>query len=307
MVAVSLVSLVLLAVVADPSARALPVTGATTCPVPADVEAALTGLIPARDPAAATRRRRAEGRNGLRGRHVATRRRRADRREAPGSGLSCAQRARAAAVIVAAWEARLATPAAALVVQPPPAASPTLVVAPGAPPAMVLPLPENIVELGVSAGGSLNGTTLAPAVAVEVAYARAFARVVPAVAALFVGGHTMSVGWATRPGAGTRAGRDGRVATGLAAALGRGAPRRRADAARHFGQLVPEQRLGRHVRSRCRVRRAGRAAIASDALVAGRLHCAVAARPGRVRPGGTRYRDPAAGPGAGQPGAYEIH
>ena len=168
---------------------------------------------------------------------------------------------------------------------------------------MVLPLPENIVELGVSAGGSLNGTTLAPAVAVEVAYARAFARVVPAVAALFVGGHTMSVG----PGNATWR-RYGLVAT--------------AASRRDWRPLWAEGRLGvaltlldisgnsfpnngagvtfdPGVAFGARVG----AAIASDALVAGRLHRAVAARPGGVRPGGTRYRDPAAGPGAGQPGS----
>lgn len=194
MVAVSVVSLVLLAVVADPSARALPVRGATTCPVAADVEAALTGLIPARDPALpADVAELKDDTDSV----VVTLRRGAgepigEKRLDP--ALSCAQRARAAAVIVAAWEARLATPAAALVVQPAPAPSPQMVDAPSPPPAMVLPLIENNVELGVSAGGSVNGTTLAPAVAVEAAYARAFARVVPAVAALFVGGHTMSVG-----------------------------------------------------------------------------------------------------------------
>ena len=194
MVVVSLFSLVLLAGVADPSARALPVTGATTCPVAADVEAALTGLIPARDPELPADV--AELRDDTDSVIVTLRRGAGEpigeKRLDP--GLSCAQRARAAAVIVAAWEARLATPAAALVVQPPPAASPPVVVAPSAPPAMVLPLTEDNVELGVIAGGSINGTTLAPAVAVEVAYARAFALVVPAVAALFVGGHTMSVG-----------------------------------------------------------------------------------------------------------------
>src|SRR5204863_4762537 len=104
MVAVSLVSSVLLAVVADPSAsaRALPVTGATTCPVPAEVEAALTGLIPARDPALPPDV--AELKDDTDSVVVTLRRgagepigeKRLDR------GLSCAELARAAAVMVAA-------------------------------------------------------------------------------------------------------------------------------------------------------------------------------------------------------------
>ena len=128
MVVVNLFSLVLFAVVADPSARALPVTGATTCPVPADVEAALTGLIPARDPELPPDV--AELKDDTDSVVVTLRRGTGEpigeKRLDP--GLSCAQRARAAAVIVAAWEARLATPPAAPVVQPPPAASPPLVV-----------------------------------------------------------------------------------------------------------------------------------------------------------------------------------
>jgi hypothetical protein len=182
------VSLFVFAVVADPAARALNVTGATACPVAADVEAALTGLIPARDPGLPPDV--AELKDDTDSVVVTLRR---DSGEPIGEkrldpGLSCPQRARAAAVIVAAWEARLATPAAALVVEAP-APSPPVVVAP-----MVAPPLENDVELGVSGGASIDGTTLAPAATIEIAYARGLARVIPAVAALIVGGHTMSVG-----------------------------------------------------------------------------------------------------------------
>src|SRR3982751_32522 len=132
-----IVSLLVLAAAADPPARALNVTGATACPVPADVEAALTGLIAARDPG--TPADVAELKDDT-GSVVVTLRR--DSGEPIGEkrldpGLSCPQRARAAAVIVAAWEARLATPAAALVVEAP-APSPPVIVARSAPP-MVAP------------------------------------------------------------------------------------------------------------------------------------------------------------------------
>jgi hypothetical protein len=196
MVAVSMVSLVLLTVAADPSARALPVTGATACPLPADVEAALSGLIPARDPELPPDVAELKDDTGS---VVVILRRGAgepigEKRLDP--GLSCAQRAREAAVIIAAWEAHFTTPAAALEIEARTAGArpPVVVVGAAPPPAMVVPQTENVVELGVSAGGSINGTTRAPAAAIEIAYARAFARVVPALAALFVGGHTTSVG-----------------------------------------------------------------------------------------------------------------
>jgi hypothetical protein len=180
------------AAVADPSAQALAVTGATACPVAADVEAALTGLIPARAPGSAPDV--AELKEDAGSVVVSLRRGSGEpigeKRLEP--GMDCAQRARAAAVIVAAWESRLATPATPLVVQPPPPApSPPVVVAA---PATTLPYFENNIEVGASVGASMNGTTLAPAAAFEVAYAPAFARVIPAAAALFVGGHTTSVG-----------------------------------------------------------------------------------------------------------------
>jgi len=186
--------IVLATAVADPAATALPVTGATACPMATDVAAALTGMVPPRDPELPPDV--AELKEDAGSVVVSLRRGSGEpvgeKRLDP--GLDCAQRARAAAVIVAAWEARLATPTAALVVQPPPAPGPPVVSAPSQPPATTLPLFENNIELGVSAGASINGTTLAPAATIEVAYAPAVARVIPAVAALFVGEHTMSVG-----------------------------------------------------------------------------------------------------------------
>jgi hypothetical protein len=186
---------IIAAVVSNPSALAVEVAGTASCPSPADVAAALPGLIAARDPDAAAdvATLTADGDS------VTVALSRASG-EAVGekqldAGLSCEQRARAAAVVIAAWEARLASQAATLVVPPEP---PAAVVAPNSP---IWPIPstgpareDDVVELGVSAGGSINGTTLAPAAAIEVAYARPLAYVVPAVAALFVGSHEMSIG-----------------------------------------------------------------------------------------------------------------
>jgi hypothetical protein len=182
--------IVLATAVADPAAAALPVTGATACPLAADVAAALTGMVPPRDPELPPDV--AELKDDA-GSVVVTLKRGSgepvgEKRLDP--GLDCAQRARAAAVIVAAWEAHLATPSVPLLVQPPPA--PPVVAAPVPP--ITTPLFENNIELGITAGGSINGTTLAPAATIEVAYAPAVARVIPAVAALFVGEHAMSVG-----------------------------------------------------------------------------------------------------------------
>jgi hypothetical protein len=177
-----------LAVVADPSAARLPVMGSTTCPAPAEVEASLGGMIPARDPELPPDV--AELKEDTDSVVVSLRRPSGEpigekRLE---SGLSCEQRARAAAVIVAAWEARLATPAAALVVQQTPA--PVVVQRPPPP----LAPPPATVEVGAGAGASINGTTLAPAGTIEIAYLRPQALVIPAIAALMVGGHDLSVG-----------------------------------------------------------------------------------------------------------------
>lgn len=188
------VAWILLAVVAEPPAAAVSLTGATACPAPADVEAALAGLIPAGDPGRPPDV--AELKDDAGSVIVALRR---------GSGeaigekrlnpdLSCEQRARAAAVIVAAWEARLATPPAPLVVQQP---DPPPVVRQTPPPASLPPPAETQIELGVAVGGSINGTNLAPTASIEVAYARGSALVVPAVAALIVGSHDTPVGSGT--------------------------------------------------------------------------------------------------------------
>ena len=180
---------VIAAVVADPSAAPVDVAGASQCPSAIDVASSLEGLIAPREPglAADTATLTDDGASVT----VALQRASGEPigEKRLDAGLSCAQRARAAAVVIAAWEARLAAEAPALAVPPaPPAAVVAL-----APSAMVLPLPEDTLELGVSAGGSINGTTLAPTAAVEVAHAFLRGRVVPAVSALFVGSHTMTV------------------------------------------------------------------------------------------------------------------
>ena len=188
-------SWILCAAVAGSATPSIEVWGDTTCPAAADVQAALEGLMapdsasPVSDVAELT----PDG-----GTVVVTLRRVSGEplgEKRLDAGQSCDERARAAAVVIAAWEAKLAPQAAALVVQAPP---PPLVVQADQPP-IAIPPPPTRVEPGVSLGGSINGTTLAPAATLEVAVARPFASLVPAVAALFVGSHAMPVG----PGDGT--------------------------------------------------------------------------------------------------------
>jgi hypothetical protein len=114
------------------------------------------------------------------------------------AGLSCEQRARAAAVVIAAWEARLATQTGALAV--PPVAPPAPPVPPPGPsPTVIREQPQAapepiVVEPGIGLGASINGTTTAPAATVDVAFSRPDGLLVPAVAALIVGTHSKSVG-----------------------------------------------------------------------------------------------------------------
>jgi hypothetical protein len=191
---------IIAAVVSDPAAAPVEVTGSSACPSPAEVAAELQGLIGPQDPAlAADRATVTED-----GASVVVVLRRGSGEpvgEKPlDAGLSCAQRARAAAVIIAAWETRLGVQPTALVVEPtgsPPEAAPgptpTVIAQPAPPPMTMPPLPGR-VEIGVGAGASINGAALAPAATIEAAYVRPYARLVPTVGALFVGGHEMSVG-----------------------------------------------------------------------------------------------------------------
>jgi hypothetical protein len=185
---------IVLAVVSDPSGPPVRVTGATACPAAVDVETAVAGMIGPRDAAPAP--------------DVATLSEDADTivvtlRRGSGevvgekrldAGMSCDQRARAAAIVIAAWEARLGAQTTTLAVPPTaPAPEDTAVVArveavPAHPPARLR------VEPGVSLGAALNGTTLAPAGMIEVAFSRPGGTLVPTVGVLAVGAHTMDVG-----------------------------------------------------------------------------------------------------------------
>ncbi len=188
------VGLIMLAVVSDPSGAPVRVTGATACPPAGEVEAAVAGLLGPRDSAAAP--------------DVATVSDDADTivvalRRGSGevigekrldAGLTCDQRARAAAVIIAAWEARLPTQATMLIVQPQSPAPDTASVVTRIEAAPAPHARPFRVEPGVSVGAALNGTTLAPAGMIEVAFSRPNGILVPAVGALAVGSHTMNVG-----------------------------------------------------------------------------------------------------------------
>jgi len=189
---------IVFATVAAAADEPLQVTGATTCPSPAEVEAAVAGLIgpDAGDQAGDVVTLSDDGGALV----VALRRASGEpigekRLEA---AASCEERARAAAVVIAAWEARLDTQTTTLVVPAPeappsPAADVVTVAAPPTPSAPIR------LEPGVSAGAALNGTTVAPAATVELALSRPDATLVPAVGALVVGTHSKDVG----PGSGT--------------------------------------------------------------------------------------------------------
>jgi hypothetical protein len=188
------------ALVADPSAAAVEVTGSSACPSPAAVASELEGLLAPKDPGlAADRAMLTDDGPSV----VVTLRRGSGEPigEKPlDAGLTCAQRARAAAVIIAAWETRLGVQASALVVEPSegptdaaPGQAPTVVAQPAPAPMTAPPLP-NRVEIGVGVGGSINGADLARAATIEATYVRPSARLVPAVGALVVGTHEMSVG-----------------------------------------------------------------------------------------------------------------
>jgi hypothetical protein len=184
----------ILAVVSDPAASALTVTGTTSCPTAVQIESALAGLIgpadPERAPDVATVTDDAGSvvislRNAT-GEPIG------EKRLDP--GLSCEQRARAAAVTIAAWEARLGTQTTTLVV---PQAAPAAVTGFGAaPPAVTArPPPEPFhVEPGVGIAAAMNGTTLAPAATIEVAFSRRNGILIPAAGALVVGSHAKDVG-----------------------------------------------------------------------------------------------------------------
>ena len=192
--------LIVAALIADPSAAAVDVTGDSSCPSAAEVAAALPGLIGPTDPdIAADQASLTDDGSAV---TVALRRASGDLvgEKRLDAGLSCEQRARAAAVVIAAWEARPGVQANTLAVPAPPP-RPAAVVAersPGDLTARAGPAPID-VEPGASLGASLNGASPAPVAAIEVAFSRRDGLIIPAVGALFVGTHTRSVG----PGDGT--------------------------------------------------------------------------------------------------------
>jgi hypothetical protein len=195
----SVVSWILCAAVAGSANPPIEIWGATTCPAPADVEAALPGLIERSDqtPIADVVELTPDGDSVLLTLRGASRESLGEKRL--DAALSCDERARAAAVVIAAWEAKLDPQAGALVVPPSPAGAAPAAVEQTQMPPIDMPPPPTRVETGVSVAGSINGTTLAPAAIIEVAVARPFASLIPTVAGLFVGSHSMPVG----PGDGT--------------------------------------------------------------------------------------------------------
>jgi hypothetical protein len=178
--------------------------GEGTCPSPAAVVAALTGLLAPRETGIAPDvvRLRVEGSSAV-----------ISLSRSNGSPIGekrlldkgpCADRAREAAVVVAAWEARLATPADPLIIGDPRGGAverpPTVSHAARADleEAGMAGSPSRRgmlkLELGAAVAASLNGTSVAPAAVVELDVTRDDHLLVPALAALVVGTHEIRVG-----------------------------------------------------------------------------------------------------------------
>ncbi len=202
-------AMVLVSLLAD--LPGLGVRGHASCPTPGALEAALVGLIAPR-PAPETpdaveileqgssvtvRLSSARG-------EVIGERRLPDR-------LSCAERARAAAVVVAAWEAHLRGVAAALdspaaearaATQPPalpaPPVAPAAMVAAVAPPAarVAAALPSRApiqIETSAALFASVTASGVAPAGTFELALTRADSPLALGLGAVIVGGHSLNV------------------------------------------------------------------------------------------------------------------
>ena len=189
------------AVIADPSAALVDVAGDAGCPSAAEVASALQGLLPPKEPEQPADRATLTDDGGA----IVIALRRASGEPVGEKRLdaaqSCEQRARAAAVTIAAWEAQLGVQTNTLVVQPPaPPPGPAAIVARAQP--IELPRPADgpfRARPGVGLGASINGASPAPAATVEVALSRPDGLLIPAVAALVVGSHSRSIG----PGEGT--------------------------------------------------------------------------------------------------------
>jgi hypothetical protein len=180
----------------------LGVRGNASCPTPAALEGALVGLIPSpAAPSAAPDVVEILDHGG-----AATVRLSSARGEVIGEKrlpdrLSCAERAQAAAVVVAAWEARLRGVAAEVraPMQPPPQA------APPAPVAVVVARPNDRVvappparapiqvETRAALLASVTSSGVAPAGTFEVSLGRADSPMALELGAVIVGGHSLNV------------------------------------------------------------------------------------------------------------------
>ena len=199
----------LLSLAADASTPIVEVRGTTTCPPPAAVETALAGLTPSRDAVAAADVAELTGDSA----QVVVSLRRATgelvAHKRLDANLSCAERARVAAVVIAAWEAKLATPPGDLTLAETtntnanPSAAPVASASPQPPPVTVAvvggrdaqrPTASVRVEPGVALHASLAGVGVAPAGAVDLAFVRPDRSFVPALAAFAVGTHATPVG-----------------------------------------------------------------------------------------------------------------
>jgi hypothetical protein len=192
---------------ADPSSS-VSVRGGTTCPTAADLSAALVGLVAPGSADAAPDIAELLARGGVVSVQLSNAKGDVIAEKALPTSRSCADRARTAAVIVAAWEAHLrggmpgdlAVPAAPREPPPPPPVAPSPPPPPVVPPPprlvvvpSVMPAPPLEVEAGVGLFASLVSTQAAPAGLAEVVVSRRGGRFSLGLEALAVGTHSATL------------------------------------------------------------------------------------------------------------------
>jgi hypothetical protein len=204
-----IVAWMVLAAAAATSTAPVTVSGNTDCPTPAEVEAALVGLVdPATAPLAPDVLDLIRQGGSVKVRLSNAAREVIGEKPLPRS-LSCGERARTAAIMVAAWEARLRGAASPLSSPPPPAKTPPPVIVSPAVPAFAPTLtqagaPPGAAGTGTVAGPiqwqisavalvSIAGGDAAPAATVEFSFARRDSPFAVGVGVLGVGTHSTAV------------------------------------------------------------------------------------------------------------------
>jgi hypothetical protein len=175
---------------------AISVRGETTCPTASEVSAALSGLVTPPAPPAAPDVVELSRHGASINVKLATAASEVVAEKRLPESLSCAERAQTAAVMVAAWEARLRGAVSPWPLPPPPAVTATArppVAAATAPPPLAVREPMQI-DTGAAVLASIAAGTASPAALVEATFSRRGSRFALSVGALAVGTHDVAVG-----------------------------------------------------------------------------------------------------------------